>query len=325
MPLHAHFLKPPKDLPALRARLDGRVRLTTEEESPEPGDYQVLVAGRPERRHLTRSSKLYALIVPWAGLPEDTRRLLADFPHVSVHNLHHNAAPTAELACALLLAAAKFVVPFDRALRRNDWTPRYQPSPALLLEGKTALVLGFGAIGQRVGRFCQGLGMRVVGLRRHPDRPLLPGLEAKVHPPEDLPALLPRAGALMLTLPHTSETDGLIGPEQLARLPACALLVNVGRGPVVDQRALYHALKDGRLAAAGLDVWYSYPDSPEDRQSTPPADFPFHELDNVVMSPHRGGASAETEQLRMAHLAELLNAAARGDEIPNRVDLSAGY
>lgn len=325
MPFHVHFLRPPKALDTLRSRLDGRVRLTTEAEDPEPGDYQILVAGRPDREHLNASAKLYALIVPWAGVPDETRQLLRAFPDISVHNLHHNAAPTAELACALLLAAAKFLVPFDRALRQNDWTPRYQPNPSPILEGKTALVLGFGAIGQRVGRFCQGLGMQVVGVRRHPDRPILPGLEAEVRPPEVLPEMLPRADALIVTLPYTSETDGLIGADQLALLPEGALLVNVGRGPIVDQGALYHALKPGRLRAAGLDVWYNYPESPEDRGSTPPADYPFHELDNVVMSPHRGGDSAESERLRMTHLAVLLNAAARGEDLPNRVDLSAGY
>jgi len=95
--------------------------------------------------------------------------------------------------------------------------------------------------------------------------------------------------------------------------------------PISNPGALYFALRTGQLRAAGLDVWYNYPASLEERESTPPADFPFHDLDNVVMSPHRGGGSDQTEVLRMTHLAACLNAAARGEPIPNQVDLVAGY
>ncbi len=87
-------------------------------------------------------------------------------PQVAVHNLHHNAAPTAETGLALLFAAAKFIIPFDRSLRANDWTHRYQGNPSRLLYGKTALVLGFGEIGQRIARVCQALDMEVLALRR---------------------------------------------------------------------------------------------------------------------------------------------------------------
>jgi phosphoglycerate dehydrogenase-like enzyme len=79
------------------------------------------------------------------------------------------------------------------------------------------------------------------------------------------------------------------------------------------------------LYAAALDVWYHYPESESARASTPPATCPFHELPNVVMSPHRAGGSTETDRLRMIHLAALLNAAASGEPMPNRVDLHAGY
>jgi phosphoglycerate dehydrogenase-like enzyme len=76
---------------------------------------------------------------------------------------------------------------------------------------------------------------------------------------------------------------------------------------------------------AGLDVWYNYPKEVEDRKSTFPADFPFQDLDNLVLSPHRGGLVRETDHLRFSFLAESLNAAARGEKIPNRVDLKLGY
>ncbi len=325
MGLRVHILREPDPGPLalLHSRLAPDVRVTVGDQPPEPADYQILVAGRPERQHITSSSNLRAVIVPWAGLPPATRALLLDFPRIAVHNLHHNAPAAAEMAVTLMLAAAKSIVPADRALRENDWSPRYGSGPAMLVAGKTALILGYGAIGQRVGRLCRGLGMDVIATRR---RTSAAGLQ-NVYPPEALVSLLPRADFLIVCLPLTSETEGLIGQRHLNLLPTQAVLVNVGRGGVLDEGALYRALRDGVLYAAGLDVWYNYPTSRDDPSGTPPSAYPFAELDNVVMSPHRAGAGgAEAVELRrMAGLAALLNAAARGQEMPNRVDLEAGY
>ena len=167
--------------------------------------------------------------------------------------------------------------------------------------------------------------MQVIGVRRNLEAPIISGLQAEVHPPQEIDHLLLRSDVLIITLPITPETEGLIGAKQLSALILGGILVNVGRGRIVDQAALFEALKDGTLSAAGLDVWYNYPKTPEDRQDTPPADYPFHELDNVVMSPHRGGGSKGTERLRMEHLARQLNSLHNGEPTQNQVDISAGY
>lgn len=326
MSLNVHLLNLPEEeaFAQLRCRLGPDIRLTTGETLPGSGDVHYLVAGRPQRHHLADSPRLRGLIVPWAGLPEETRELARSFPHLTVHNLHHNAVPTAELALALLLSAAKCIVPLDQALRRHDWRPRYQPSPSLLLSGKTALILGYGAIGQHVAKLCRAFGMEVMATKRQLSSAKQSG-GVSLYPAVDLADLLPRAHALIICLPLTPETRHLVGGPELALLPAAAVLVNIGRGDVVDQAALYQALLQGDLGAAGLDVWYNYPKEPEDRLHTPPGDYPFHQLDNVVMSPHRGGSSDETERLRMSHLADLLNSAADGEPVPNQIDLTAGY
>jgi phosphoglycerate dehydrogenase-like enzyme len=328
MNLSVHMLHPPRDESApalLRDHLDERVHLTIGPGLPDPATYHVLVAGRPERAHLTASPRLEAVIIPWAGIPESTRALLHEFPGIKVYNLHHNALPVAEHAVALLLAAAKRLVPMDRALRSHDWRPRYRPNPSVLLDGQMALVLGYGAIGRRVARLCLGMGMAVATIRRQVVEPTETEEGIAIHPPDDLHRLLPRAAAVVVCLPHTPETTGFLGARELDLLPEHAVLVNIGRGPIVDEAALYSALRDGKIHGAGLDVWYHYPRDEEARAHTLPSDYPFHELDNVVMSPHRGGGSVETDRLRMLHLARLLNAAARGVEMPNRVDLARGY
>ena len=327
MALNVHYYIDPQvdALDLLHSKLGDGIHLSTGKEILPHSEHQILINGTPTPEQLAASPNLNTLIIPYAGVPVDTRTLLAEFPHIQVYNLHHNAAPTAEMAIALLMAASKFLVPIDRTFRESNWTPRYQTNPSLLLEGKTALILGFGHIGQRVGRFCQALGMQVIGVRRNLEAPLISSLQAEVHPPEELDQILLRSDILIITLPITSETEGLIGTKQLSALIPGGILVTVGRGRIVDQAALFEALTDGSLSAAGLDVWYNYPKTPEDRRDTLPADFPFHELDNVVMSPHRGGGSKDTERLRMEHLARLLNAIHDGELTQNQVNIDAGY
>ena len=304
-------------------QLEPGIEIITGTEIPEPAEYHVLIAGRPTQAQLEASPNLQRMIIPWAGLPEATCELMQDHPHIRVHNLHHNAVTTAETALMLLFTAAKKILPIERAFRQHDWQPRYGPNPALLLSGKTLLILGYGAIGEHIARVCQGMGMKVLAIRRSPGEKDSLGIQAQG--PERLHELLPQANVLMVTLPLTDETRGLIGEEEIGLMPENSIIVNVGRGPVIDQSALYQALKNGKLHSAGIDVWYNYPPDEESRAHTPPADFPFHELDNIVMSPHRGGGASEVELLRMTHLAELLNTIARGENIPNLVDLQKGY
>lgn len=309
----------------LRERLDPAVELWSGPDAPVPPKHRVLVAGRPSDAELATSPQLEAVVIPWAGVPPSTREAVAARQGLSLHVLHHNAAPTAELAVTLLLAAAKRVVPLDRKLRAGDWTPRYEDGGGgLLLEGKTALVLGFGAIGRRVARALRALGMELLATRRS-----VAGVErdegVEVHPADRTGELLGRADAILCCLPDTPDTKGLLGEAAFAQTRRHAVLVNVGRGGLVDEGALWSALEEGRLGAAGLDVWWSYPREEAERASTPPGRFVWGSRDDVVLSPHRAGHSDRTDALRAEHLAASLNAAARGEPMPNRVDLEAGY
>jgi len=337
--MRAYFPNPPSEEMAeeLRRAVTSHCEIFT---TQRPDDYEILIEGRAGEDLLAAPS-LRTIIVPFAGVPDSTLKLLRAHPHLSGHNLHHNAADTAEVAVGLLFAAAKLIVPMDQRLRKNDWGSRYEDSRAVALEGKTALILGFGQIGQRIARILLATGMNVIGVRRR----LASGAfssqpsalsSVDVRTIAELDYLLPKANALIIALPQTGETMGLIGAEELSLLPRDAILVNIARGPIVDEEALYNALKNGHLHSAGLDVWYQYPsaaanavpgyfNAPESASNTPPSQFPFNELDNVVMSPHRGGTSIDTEPRRARDLAALLIALATGAEAPNRIDVNAGY
>ena len=306
----------------LHKYLQGNFQISYGNEVPENPDYHMLIVGRPSVELLDASPNLKTLLIPFAGLPAITKERMADYPHIAIHNLHHNAPPTAEMALTLLMAAAKNIIPADREFRQNDWTSRYQPYPAVMLRGKTALVLGYGAVGQYLGDILKAMGMTVMGIRRRNVD------EAQgIYPAEKMHDLLPRSQVLIVALPGTDDTENLIGERELSLLPQGAIVVNIGRGSVIEQQALYDALQTGHLHAAASDVWYHYPTDEASRKNTPPADVPFHELDNMVMSPHRagGGGNDEIELLRMEAIADVLNLAAKGETIPHKVDLNSGY
>ena len=319
------FREPQYD--GLRSLLADRFVLTMGEEIPEGARPHVLITGFPPRDHLERNDRLQAMIIPFAGVPGGTRRVLADFPDLPIHNIHHNAVAVAEMTMTLYLAASKRLLPIDNTMREGNWQPRYldEATRSVSAYRSTALILGYGAIGREVAKRCQAFGMRVMATRFTVTEPETDELGTEVYPADALYDLLPQTDALFIALPLTPETGGLIGEEELALLHEQAVVVNVGRGPVIDQEALYEALKEKRIYGAGIDVWYHYPSSPEERFNTPPADYPFHELDNIVMSPHRASNTSYTEVARYEYLAKVLNPLAEGKPMPNRIDMGKGY
>ncbi len=306
----------PAGVEALTKRLRGIADVSA---GPDPllGS-EVWCTGSASSEQIAALPRLKSVIVPWAGIPEKLIESLATSTQISLHNLHHNADATAEMAFALLLAASRQIPLADRQIREGSWEMRFgQPEP-VLLHGKTALVLGWGEIGSRVGRMCHSLGMKVIGVRRTkaPQDPQF------IHGFNELDSLLPRVHVLIVCAPLTGETRGMIRAKQLALMPSGGLLVNVGRGPIIEEEALFKALESGHLASAGLDVWYRYPKNDE---ICLPSAFPFHQLPNIVLSPHRAGAASQVEGERIKHLVKLVKNLAIGKGDLWRVDVQKGY
>lgn len=215
---------------------------------------------------------------------------------------------TADLAFALLLAAARRVAEADRFVRAGGWRPERVWEPDLLLgrdvHGATLGIVGLGAIGRAVARRARGFGMRVLAWSR--SRRPLGELEGAVEWAE-LSELLGQADFISVHLALAPGTRGLLGPAELAATRPGAVLVNTARGGIVDESALAGALREGRLAAAGLDVFACEPLEPGS---------PLLALPNVVLTPHIGSASLAT-RARMAELAvENLLAGLEGRRMP---------
>ncbi|WP_313885631.1 NAD(P)-dependent oxidoreductase [Fodinicola feengrottensis] len=188
-----------------------------------------------------------------------------------------------------------------------------QPST---LDGQTVGFVGFGHIGVSSWRFLRAFGMRGIAVTgRGKGDPAEYGLDW-LGGVDRLADLLSESDAVVLSAPLNEQTTGMIGPAELAGMRRCAVLVNVGRGPLVDERGLYEALRDGVIAGAAIDVWYHYPGLDLRAQ---PSDFPFRDLRNVLMSPHISGVTAATFRSRTAEIAANLRRVAAGEAPRNQV------
>ncbi len=313
VPVHMTHEPEPASKDLLLGLLDGAVRMSFGDDAP--ADTQILVNGQLREDIVKDLPQCAHVIIPFAGLQPKTREIMGGHPNVRLHNLHHNASMTAEMAMALLLACSRRIVKYHSTFAHDDWEPRYFTRDAISLHGKTVVVLGWGAVGKCVGAACKGFGMEVIGVRRHND--------GEARGIDELHDLLPNADFFVVTLPLTEETEGLVGEAELRLLPKHAVVVNVGRGKVIDEKALYDALKEERIDSAGLDVWYLYPKDRDDR--TPPSQYPFGSLPNVVMTPHVAGGTQDTEPTRMRALAQLIKDIVGGDEEKNLVSVERGY
>lgn len=215
---------------------------------------------------------------------------------------------TADLTMSLILAASRRIVEADRFVREHrfvGWKPDLFTGPSL--SGKTLGIIGLGRIGKAVAKRAKAFEMNVVYCSR---KPLLPNEEEKLNVSHlSLEELLRSSDFISLHVPLTQETYHLLNEKRLSMLKAGAVLINTARGPIVDETALIKALRSGRLAAAGLDVYEEEPDVPQE----------LIDLDNVVLLPHIGSATKEARIEMAMMVGRNVAAVLEGKEPPNPV------
>ena len=265
------------------------------------------------------ATRLKLIQVPGAGLDRIDRSAVPAW--TALANVYGHETGIAEYVLGAILALTREFVRLDGALRRgiweSQWAPGVPPPPVWPeLAGKTLGIVGHGRIGQSLARRARAFDMTVLGIRRDTTRS---DPNATVCGPDALEEVLARADALAITAPLTAETRGLLGERELSAMKPTAVLVNVSRAEIVDEDALYVALAERRIAAAALDVWYRYPTS---AGPTWPAHRAFHELPNVLMTPHVSGWTEGMLQARASLIAANIDRVARGEPPLNLIPSS---
>jgi glyoxylate reductase len=239
------------------------------------------------------------------NIPEATKRgiYVTNTPEVLTDT-------TADFAWALLMALARRVVEADKYVRTGQWKVAWHP--AMLtgrdIHGATIGIVGAGRIGYAMAKRAKGFNMNILFYDVIPRPEMEKELNAKK---TDLDALLKESDFVSIHVPLMKETHHLINAERLRLMKKTAYLINNSRGPVIDEKALYDALKQGKIAGAGLDVF---------EQEPTPLDNPLLKLDNVVVAPHISSASLETRSKMSEMVADNLVSFFEGRKPPNLVN-----
>jgi len=214
----------------------------------------------------------------------------------------YSTSSVAQHVFALLLEISNRVSLHDRSVKERDWARQtdfsYTSVPVFELAGKTLGIYGLGRIGQRVARIAQAFGMQVIATHKHPERDAMPGVRFV-----SILELFSESDIVSLHAPLSSENEGMVNRELLARMPTRAVLINTGRGGLIHEEDLYEFLQQKRIAAAALDVL---------REEPPRLDHPLYALENCWITPHMAWASQEARQRLMDITVENVKAYLQG-------------
>lgn len=238
---------------------------------------------------------------------------------VVVCNTFHHEGSIAEHIVSTAIALRRNTIAQDAALRASTWlSPVFDtsiPQPRTL-RGSVVTFLGFGHIGQATWNLLRAFGVKGIAITRTGSADADAHGLLRAGRLADLEGALAESDLLVVSIPLTGETEGLIRSHHLAALGTQGLLVNVARGAVVQEQALYEALSGGVIAGAALDVWYRGADA---TGHGAPSTLPFHELTNVIMTPHSSGVTEETFRERARDIATNIGRLQRGEALENIV------
>jgi phosphoglycerate dehydrogenase-like enzyme len=277
-------------------------------------EIEIVAGGFPRdllpRAHNLRWVQQWGAGVDWLLRYPEAAEL--DFVLTNASGVH--TVPISEHILAFLLAFGRGLHRALRAQLRREWFSYEQQTDLFELVGKTMVLAGIGAIGGRTAELATALGMRVLGVRRDPTVGA-PGVEA-MFGPDQLLDLLPEADFLVLAIPLTHETQGMIGEQELRAMKPTAYIINVGRGGIIQEDVLIQALQEGWIAGAGLDVFETEP---------LPEDSPLWGMENVILTCHYAGSTPRYDERAMAIFLNNLQRYRSGEPLRNVVDKAIGY
>jgi len=237
---------------------------------------------------------------------------------VTVCNVFGHEPAIAEYVIMTMLVLTHRLFEAVTAFRAGSWvaSPQFGGGPPHgEVLGRTIGIVRYGRIGREVAERAAGLKCRVLAANRSPTTN--PAPVETVYPLAELDRMLPQCDTVVIACGLGPETRGLIDARRLALLKPGALLINIARAAIVDEDALYDALKNGHLGGAALDVWWQYPTAAEPERC--PSRRPFHELSNVLVTPHSSSSSEATAERRWSVVAANLDRFVRGEPLENVV------
>jgi len=266
------------------------------------------------RNRMPPAPDLRLLQLPGAGTDDIDFSMLD--PRTAVCNCYEHEIGIAEYVLGAMLEWTIGVRRMDASFRNGDWSGSHLCGPRHgELFGKTLGIVGYGRIGREVARRAGAFGMQVRACSRtSSDSDALIG---RIGSMGELYELLAESDFVLVAAPLTDATRGLLGPSAFAAMKPTAVVINVARGAIIQQEALFDALAQERIGGAIIDVWYDYP-SPG-QISGRPAALPFHELRNILMTPHASGWTEGLLPRRNRAIADNLNRLARGEPLMNVV------
>jgi D-2-hydroxyacid dehydrogenase (NADP+) len=272
-------------------------------------DAEVLF-GRFSREIFLAAERLKWVQASSAGVDRYLFSEFVDSPVILTNSSGVHRMPISEMIIGMMLAFAKRLHKFIRFQLEARWE-RLAPDE---LAGRTVGILGLGNVGMETAWKAKCFGMKVLALKKRPMR--RPSYIDEILGPADLDHLLRESDYLVVTVPLTEETYHMIGEDELKRMKPTAYVVNIGRGPVIDNKALLKALKEKWIAGAGLDVFEEEP-LPEDSE--------FWGLENAVITPHVSGSTPHYDDRTVRIFCENLERYLEGKPLVNVVDKKAGY
>ncbi len=237
---------------------------------------------------------------------------------VTVCNVAGHEQAIAEYVMLTMLAWQHRLIDVATAFRGGVWSTGGGagggPTHGEIL-GKTIGIVGYGKIGREVAKRTVGFGCRVIGVNRSPiaDK----GHASEIVPLGELDRVLPVCDIVVIAAGLGPETTGLLDARRLGLMKPTAFVINIGRAGIIDEEALYAALKDSKIGGAAIDVWWQYPT--KDEPNRRPSRLPFHELPNIIMTPHCSSATDGARDRRFGTVAGNLDRYVRGEPLDNIV------
>ncbi|HUT80138.1 MAG TPA: NAD(P)-dependent oxidoreductase [Candidatus Bathyarchaeia archaeon] len=254
----------------------------------------IIVGWRPSEELLTAAHKLSLFINPGVGVQDLTAifHKINQTRKVILCNGHGNTYFTAQHAVALLLALTNKIIPHHNWMKEGQWRKGDGDAQSIPLRNRKIGLLGYGAVNTKVHKFLAGFDVEFHVLKRDWNKERINTLPTNVtkYEANGLQKFLREIDILIVALPLTTYTREIIGKKELELLGSNSLLVNVGRGELIEEESLFYALKENIIAGAALDVWYNYNPEPDNSGKKFPSKYPFNELNNVILSPHRGAS-----------------------------------